>query len=238
MEEVLDLLIKIQKFDDEIKETETKIKAIPDKITKLQKEIKEANDNFKEKENRVQNLKKEYKMKEGDIAENETKINKLNSQTFAVKTNEEYRAIISEIEFLKKENKRIEDEMMSLLEEEEKLKDTLQNSRQETNEYTEVRKKKISALEAEEKELKSKVAEAKKNFDEHFEKLPEDIQKMYRKIEKVRGKAVCLIDNETCTGCSTILTPQFLNELKKRKEILLCDNCGRILIHVASDEKK
>lgn len=238
MDDLPDILIEIQKFDDECKSTQSKIDETPHKLAKLEKEIEQAKHALSEKQDRIADIRKNYKMKEGDIAENESKINKLNSQTFVVKTNEEYRAMISEIEFLKKKNEKTEDEMLNLLEEEETLKNSLSTIKVETDEYIKERTAKTRSLNKEKEELTEKLGQAEINFANCFNKLPNDIKNMYNKIKNVRGKAVCLIEDETCTGCSTILTPQFFNELKKRQEILLCDNCGRILIYAAINKKK
>ncbi len=235
MEDILDILVKIQKLDDEIKNTQSRIEEIPLTRVKLEKEIEGAQRNTLEKRTRMQKLKKDYKMKEGDLAENETKTNKLNQQTFAVKTNEEYRAIINEIDYLKQENKRIEDEMINLLEEEEKLKSTIDKTENETKEFVEKRTNEIKELKKSEEELTEKFEQLKMNFLENFDKLPRDVKELYNKIKKVRGKVVCLLSDETCTGCYANLTPQFLNELKRRKEILLCDNCGRILVYTHTE---
>jgi predicted nucleic acid-binding Zn-ribbon protein len=232
MEDILDLLVTIQRLDDEIKEAESTIQEIPHTIAKLEKAIEDAHNNFQEKSNRVKEIKKTYKIKEGDIAENETKITKLNSQTFSVKTNEEYRAIIAEIEYLKKENEKIEDEMMVLLEEEEQLKSVVNKIEEETKNIVESKKGEITNLGKEREALIAKQQQAKSSFDEHFRKLPQDTQEVYKRIGNVRDRVVCVITNTTCTGCYANLTFQFLNELKKRNKILLCDNCGRILIFV------
>jgi predicted nucleic acid-binding Zn-ribbon protein len=236
MEEILDLLVEIQRLDDEIKQTESKIENIPKQIAILEREIDSLKNALQEKNNRRHNIKKNYVMKESDLADNESKITKLNNQTFAVKTNEEYRAILNEIEFLKKENKRIEDEMMNLLEEEESLKSTIGKLETETNELTEERTNEINELKKNQEELAQKLEDLEANFDNNFNKLPNDVKEQYTKIKKVRGNAVCLIIDETCTGCFTNLTPQFMNELKQRNEILLCVNCGRILIYAVPNK--
>jgi len=238
MDDVLDLLIEVQALDDAINDTNSKIEKIPDKITKLEEEIEEAKTALQEKQMRIQDIKKAYKMKEGDCAENENKIKKLNTQTTVVKTNEEYRAMISEIAYLKNENKNIEDEMMNLLEEEEQLKNTIGKIETETNKFVDEKTDEISLLKKNKDELVKKFEQLKDSFDNSFAKLPHDVRGLYEKIKKVRGNAVALIENETCAGCSSILTPQFLNELKKRSEILLCDNCGRILIYAVPDKSK
>lgn len=235
MEDILDRLVKIQKLDDDIKTTQSRIAEIPRERANLEKEIETAQRNVTAKQTRIQNIKKDYKMKEGDLAENENKMNKLNQQTFAVKTNEEYRAIINEIDYLKQENKRIEDEMINLLEEEEKLKNTITKIENETEDFVNKRTREISELKKGEQELIEKSEQLQMSFDEHFMELPTDVRELYNKIKRVRGKVVCLIRNETCTGCYANLTPQFLNELKRRKEILLCDSCGRILVYTHAE---
>jgi predicted nucleic acid-binding Zn-ribbon protein len=230
MEDVLDNLVRIQELDDEIKSTTITINNIPQTIINLEKEIEKLNNNVQNNRNRIQEIKKQYKMKEGDLAENENKINKLNSQTFAVKTNEEYRAILSEVDYLKKENKKIEDEMINLLEEEEWLKNTTNKLEQETKEHIDDKTNEIVTLKKNKEELIEKQEQAKMAYEEHFNKLPQDIQEIYERISNVRDRAVCLIAGNTCTGCYANLTHQLMNELRKRNKILLCDHCGRILV--------
>jgi|GEM_PF-647312 len=234
MEEILDLLIEIQLADDELKDTQSAIQNIPSKIDVLENEIQQIKDSLNDRQQRVQEIRKDYKMKEGDIAENESKINKLNTQTFAVKTNEEYRAIINEIEFLKSENKKIEDSMINILEEEEVLKASLGKAESETADYIGIRQQKLETLNAEKEALSKKLDATRTRFDNTFVRLPDPVKELYQKIKKVRGNAVSLISDQTCTGCSSILTPQVLNELKQRGEIMTCDNCGRILVFVDS----
>lgn len=236
MENVLDILIKIQNLDNEIKITKIQIDKIPNKITTLEKEIEKTKLALEEKQNRMQDIRKTYKIKEGDIAENDSKMSKLNNQTFAVKTNEEYRALINEIDYLKKANKKVEDEMINLLEEEEKSKNTIGKTEAESKEFVDKKANEISELKRNREELTKKSEQMKISFDEYFNKLPDDVTELYNKIKKVRGNVVCLIDNETCTGCYANLTLQFFNELKKKEEILLCDNCGRILIYAVLNE--
>jgi len=237
MEDILDILITIQKLDDERNDTTSEIESIPAKIEHLEKEIMEANTALNEKTTRIQEIRKIYKIKEGDIAENENKLVKLNNQTFAVKTNEEYRAILNEIDFLKKENKKTEDEMINLLEEEEQLMNLIEKFELETKDFISKKSGEIDNIKRHNEELIEHLAKLKADFDTNFGKLPNDIKEQYNRIKEVRGNAVCLIDNETCTGCFANLTPQFFNELKKRSELLLCGSCGRILVYADSDKK-
>ncbi len=237
MENLLDTLVKVQELDDEIKKITKEIEILPQKIEKLQNEIVLAKNGLNARKSRIQQLEKEYRLKELEVADNENKINKLNQQTFAVKTNEEYRALLNEIEHLKNENKRIEDEMINLLEEEDGLKKSIERFTAETESIIQEKARMIEELNNKNISLKNSYEQAKVSFRDNFNRLPKDVQELYKKISNVRGKAVCVVTDNTCTGCFTNLTPQFLNELKKRDKIQFCDNCGRILIFVNKEKK-
>lgn len=232
MEEVLERLLKIRDLNEELKKNENLLKIIPEKIDRLQKEIEKKNNQLNQAKSRLAEIRKLYKLKEGDIAENEEKINKLNQQIHLVKTNEEYRAILKETDFLKNARATIEEEMINLLEEEEKLKGMIGNLEKETKEFVEKKTREIQALETQKKEIIDDQDKKKFMFQDEIKKLPDDIRKIYERITKARDRAICLVsDNGICTGCFTNITPQTLNELKKKNKVLLCDSCGRILIY-------
>jgi predicted nucleic acid-binding Zn-ribbon protein len=135
------------------------------------------------------------------------------------------------VEFLKKRNRELEDEMLSILEEEEKVENSIDRSRAEAKEYEDTKKTKIEELKNERESMQERQKTAEVKLKDNLTKLPDDLRELYNRIARVRGKAVCMITDNTCTGCYANLTHQFLNELKKRNKILLCDNCGRILVY-------
>jgi predicted nucleic acid-binding Zn-ribbon protein len=232
MREVLELLIRIQDLGDEIKKKEHELKQIPGRINKLEREIERVTSDLTQAKNRIVEIKKVYKLKELEIADNETKTGKLNQQTHTVKTNEEYRAILNEIDYLKNSNRKIEDEMIEFMEEEERLKKSVAAAEKESNE-TMVRKTgEITALKNRQDELAGGLDLAKQDFDDQIKKLPAEVRSIYERVSNARDRAICRISNDSiCTGCYSNLTPQTLNELKKKNKVVLCDNCGRILVY-------
>jgi len=232
MEEVLERLIKIKDLDEEIKKNEQLLKNIPEKINNLKKDIEKKNSQLNQAKNRLAEIKKLYKIKEGDIADNESKVNKLNQQIHSVKTNEEYRAILKEIEFLKNSRLGVEEEMLNLLEEEEKLKNSIGGLEKDTKEFVEKKTRNINDSEQQKTQLVDDQDKKKFMFQDEIKKLPEDVRKIYERVKKARDRAICIVsDNGICTGCFSNITPQALNELKKKDKILVCDSCGRILIY-------
>jgi len=234
MDSVLDLLLAIQRLNDEIENTEAQLEKIPQEAAKLEKQIEARESDLKTAEARIVELKKNYKLKELEIAGNEAKSGQLNTQTFAVKTNEEYRAILSEIDFIKRKNREIEDEMIVMMEEEEKLKTSIDRIRAEAKEFTQTTQQRIAALRRDGEALAEKLRLAKAELDRNLGLLPADVKALYGRINDVRGKAVCPIVDNTCTGCFASIPHQMLNEVKQRNKIVLCDNCGRILVYTPS----
>jgi predicted nucleic acid-binding Zn-ribbon protein len=48
-----------------------------------------------------------------------------------------------------------------------------------------------------------------------------------------QGDAVVVAEHEVCTGCHMKVTTQTAHRAKAGKEIVSCDNCGRILYDAA-----
>lgn len=232
MKEVLERLIKIKDLDEEIKKNEQLLKHIPEKINRLQREIEKKNSQLNQAKNRLVEIKKIYKMKEGDIAENESKINKLNQQIHAVKTNDEYRAILKEVEFLKNANLKSEEEMIALLEEEDMIKNSINVLEKETKEFVERKNAEINDL-IKQKDATADVQDKKRfMYRDEIHKLPEEIRKIYERINRARERPICIVNEDgVCTGCFSNITAQVLNELKRKARLILCDNCGRIIVY-------
>jgi hypothetical protein len=231
MDETLDILLSVHKLSGEIKETEKRFNEIPKKIGKLENEIERANAELNLKKDRVQEIKKIYKTKEGDIQANDENARKLNSQTQSVKTNDEYRALQKELEYLRQANKTIEEEMIDLLEEEEQLRSSLIKLEKETGDIVAKKNAEVGVFKGELAELEEKLKIINYKYEDEIKKLPADVRTIYERVSKARGNAVCLIKNNICTGCYAQITHQVVNELQKRHELILCDSCGRILIY-------
>jgi predicted nucleic acid-binding Zn-ribbon protein len=50
------------------------------------------------------------------------------------------------------------------------------------------------------------------------------IRKNYR-----NGLAVVPVERDSCGGCFHAIPPQKQSEIKLRKKVMVCENCGRIL---------
>jgi predicted nucleic acid-binding Zn-ribbon protein len=82
----------------------------------------------------------------------------------------------------------------------------------------------ISETEKEETQYRKAADEARKHADERLLISYDRIRKNYR-----NGLAVVAVERDSCGGCFHAIPPQKQSEIKLRKKIMVCENCGRIL---------
>jgi predicted nucleic acid-binding Zn-ribbon protein len=88
-------------------------------------------------------------------------------------------------------------------------------------------------------ELKEKVDIANKNIKIYTEKIssiqnkiPEEILEVYFEISKKKKDPIAMLKEHTCLGCKLSISAVTLDECKKGNKIILCNNCGRIILPV------
>jgi predicted nucleic acid-binding Zn-ribbon protein len=83
----------------------------------------------------------------------------------------------------------------------------------------------IGETEKEEQEFREQATTAKEKVDPRLLSSYERIRKNYR-----NGLAVVAIVRDACGGCFNAIPPQRQSEIRQRKKIIVCENCGRILV--------
>jgi len=65
-------------------------------------------------------------------------------------------------------------------------------------------------------------------------KIDEDVLGRFERLFNSKGDAaVVALEHEVCTGCHMKVTTQTAHRVKAGKEIVSCENCGRILYDAA-----
>jgi len=206
-----ELPIEVSDLEDEIEGMQTRVQKVDNKINELNEHIEERRNKIKE----AQELKRKYQ-----------------GQQDNVKNNREYLALSKEIELQDLEvmasEKKIKD-YENQLEEQQSKKDKTQSEIEE----------KQSELSDKKEELDNIIAETEKeeatynNQRQEAEgKLEQRLINAYNRIRSnfKNGLAVATIQRESCGGCFSVVPPQRQLDVAQRKKIILCENCGRILI--------
>ena len=116
MKAMKDLLLKLQKLDDEIDKLRAEEESIPDKKQEIEDKLKAMEAKVQTAHDESVDFAKTRKELEIELDANSDKMNKFQSQLYLVKSNREYEALQHEINGLKEKSSAIEDRILETLE--------------------------------------------------------------------------------------------------------------------------
>jgi predicted nucleic acid-binding Zn-ribbon protein len=171
------------------------------------------------------------------VKDSEALIAKYEKQSENVKNNREFEAINKEIEDQQLEIKLCEKHIRDANEElTEKIKGldlakkAVASKEGVLNHKKSELEKIIADTEKEETALNKNSADARGHIDERLMYSYDRIRNSYR-----NGLAVVAVDRDACGGCFNSIPPQRQSEIRLHKKIIVCENCGRILVDANLD---
>lgn len=231
MDSQLQTLIDLQGFDGRIATLETEAARLPKQIEAIQAALAEAKKTAEMIRAKVDATKKDLRAREKDLEVTAGKRSKAEARLYEVKTNKEYSAALLEIEEIKQEKGKTEEEILSLMEMQDKLGVEVREaearfkSREEQARQDEaVVRKKLAVVQQE-----LDVVRAER--DSRARELPKGLLADYDRILKARGGvAVANVGSAAvCGGCRVTIRPQAIQELRVATELMRCESCGRFL---------
>jgi predicted nucleic acid-binding Zn-ribbon protein len=232
VEEKLSALVRLQKIDSKLDEIQILKGELPMEVSDLEDEIAGLNSRKTRIEEEINGITDFIEQKKNAIKEAETLIKKYEKQSQSVKNNREFEAINKEIEMQQLESKLAEKHIRDANEELAEKAKALEFAKKQiaTKEGTLNHKKGelekiIADTEKEETHFRQLAEEARKAMDERLQYSYDRIRKSYR-----NGLAVVPVERDACGGCFNAIPPQKQSEIRQRKKVMVCENCGRILV--------
>jgi predicted nucleic acid-binding Zn-ribbon protein len=233
MDPHLQRLQELQVLDSRVAGLERKLEAIPGRIQTIRDTLQQAKAAVDAVRSKLDGARKDMRTKEKDLEYQATQRKKLEAKLYEVKTNKEYSAVLAEIEGAKVEKNRIEEEILGLMELQERLaREVVEGDARVRPQEAEARVQEAAAAE-ELRALEVDLEAARSERATVARDVPRDVLVQYGRLLKVRaGLAVALVgSNGICSGCRVSLTPQRFNEVRQSSQIFVCENCGRFLYY-------
>jgi uncharacterized protein len=228
----LQTLIELQGYDARISALDAEAARLPKQIESIQNSLAEAKKQVDTIKGRLDATRKELRGKEKDLEVISAKRSKLEARLYEVKTNKEYSAALLEIEESKQEKAKTEEEILGLMELQERLNveireaETRLKTRQEqANQDEAVVRKKLAAVEQELGGVRGERTTRAKD-------LPPGLLADYDRLLRARnGVAVAAVTTSAfCGGCRVSIRPQAIQELRSATTAMMrCESCGRYL---------
>jgi hypothetical protein len=224
-------LIDLQAFDTRIAALEADAARLPRQIEALHAALAEATKSLDALKTKAETTKKDLRTKEKDLDVVTAKRAKAEARLWEVKNNTEYSAVLAEIEAIKQEKGKGEEEILGLMELQEKLAvDVREADAQFKKREEHARQDEVVVLKKLEG-VQSELAVLRGERDSRARELPRGLLADYEKILKARGgvAVVGVTTTAICGGCRVSIRPQAIQELKAARAPMICESCGRYL---------
>jgi len=165
-----------------------------------------------------------------DVGTRAESVSRLKTQQYQTRKNDEFQAIGHEIERYENEIRKIEDDELELMVLADKIKADLAAEETKAAATRDSIARQTTDLDEKSKALESQLQGLTTERSNLATKIDEDLLARFESLFKSKGDAVVVaIEHGVCTGCHMKVTTATAAGVKAGKEIVSCENCGRIL---------
>ena len=229
-------LIELQKADREIQRLKEEIAALPKRVAAIEEKLADTKAALEKAKAAIKADDAAKRKYEAAIQDIQGKISKYRDQSLAVKTNEQYKALLHEIQMAEEEIRGNEDKILELMLNADAREKEVKAAEIELKaETAEIEKEKTEARQRTTEDEKL-LAEWNGKRDEARKGVDEAVLRQYDRVAKYRGTGISEARDHKCLACQVMLRPQTYNEVKAGTQVMFCDSCQRILYYDPSKD--
>lgn len=225
----LEKLRELQGLDAEIASLKTEIAAQPKHVQQIEAKLASARKRVDDAKSAIQANELTRRRLEHEIQSWNDKIAKFRDQSSSVKTNEQYKALLSEISQSEQHIRAIEDKILEGMEAVEKQNVEIKSAEAALKADGVVIEKEKAELAERIKVTERQMAEKSAYRAELRKGVSENLLSHYDRVSKHRGTGLAAARNGRCTSCHTMLRPQVYQDVRIEAEPVFCESCSRIL---------
>ena len=229
-------LLRLQEADKEIRRLQDEVAELPKRVAVIERKLANTPAQLERAQGAVKADEAARRKYDTAITDLRGKISKYRDQSLDVKTNEQYKALLHEIQFAEKEIAATEDKILELMVNAEVRDKEVKAAQAEVKaEAAEIEKEKSAARERTAEDEKQ-LAEWRGKRDQMRAGVNEDLLRHYERVSKFRGTGISEVLDHKCMGCQVMLRPQIYNDVRTGQQTVVCDSCQRILYFNPANE--
>ncbi len=229
-------LLKLQDTDKEIRRLQDEVAELPKRVVAIEQKLAGNKAQLEKAQAAVKADEAARRKYDTAINDLRGKISKYRDQSLDVKTNEQYKALLHEIQFAEKEIAGNEDKILELM--------VNADARdKEVKAAQAALKAETAEVEKEKEQARQRTAEDEKLLSEWRAKrdglrtgISEDLLRHFERVSKFRGSGIAEVRDQKCMACRVMLRPQTYNEVRSGTQAIVCDSCQRILYFNPAEE--
>jgi predicted nucleic acid-binding Zn-ribbon protein len=232
----IERLLELQAADQAIRKLREEIAALPKRVAAIEQKLAGTKAHLEKARAAAKDDEANRKKFEANIKDLQLKISKYRDQSLDVKTNDQYKALLHEIQFAEQDIRLNEDRILEVMVTvEAREKDVKAAEAELKAESTEIEKEKEEARKVTAEDQK-KLAEWNAKRDALRLAIAEDTLRQYERVAKFRGSGLAEVRDHKCMGCQVMLRPQTYNEARNGETVMACESCQRIYYYIPENE--
>lgn len=235
---IIAALLRLQAVERELATVRRRLDSRRNAVAAQQRKVDELGATCQERQQKSKLRRKDADLLGVDLRQREEQVSKFRAALNTAKTNKEYAAILTQINSLKADNAKLEEEVLKVMQdsdtavaEAEQAQKGIEAEVQKLQEVSQTSQQEISRLEGMLKELTTRRTEAAAAVP------PRELGLFNRIAANYDGEAMAAIEvhgkkppyEYICGGCFMSLNAEHANALRVHDAVRTCDNCQRIL---------
>src|SRR5271166_2889781 len=234
----IEKLLRLQDTDKEIRRLHDEIAEFPKRVAVIEQKLAGTKAQLEKAQAAIKADEAARRKYDTSINDLRGKISKYRDQSLDVKTNEQYKALLHEIQFAEAEIRLNEDRILEVMVNVDAREKQVKAAEAELKAET-------AEIEKEKEDARKVTAEDQKKLSEWNGKrdglrhgISEDILRQYERVARFRGSGLAEVRDQKCMGCQVMLRPQTYNEVRNGEKVIVCESCQRIYYFNPANEVK
>jgi predicted nucleic acid-binding Zn-ribbon protein len=229
-------LLRLQEADKEIRRLQDEVAELPKRVAAIERKLAGTKAGLEAAQAAVKADETTRRKYDTAISDLRGKISKYRDQSLDVKTNEQYKALLHEIQFAEKEIAATEDKILELMLNADARDKEVKAAQAELKaEAAEIEKEKVEARQVTAEDEKQ-LTEWRAKRDQMRAGVNEDLLRHYERVAKFRGSGISEVREHKCMACQVMLRPQIYNDVRTGQQTVVCDSCQRVLYFNPANE--
>ena len=225
----IEKLLILQDRDRKIRTLQQELKLAPLERKELDERAAAAAKHLEAVKLKAKEIEVERKKLEIEAQAKRDTIAKYQTQKFQTRKNEEFQALNNEITRYENEIRAIEDRELDLMESAEAARAATVATDKETQTVRAQVERQLTDLAAKSQALAGQLTGLETERANLAAAVEEELLDTFNRLFVSKGEAVVALDHDICTGCHMKVTTQISVRVRGGRELVHCEQCGRIL---------
>ncbi len=235
---VLSGLTRLQSVENRLRIVKNKLARCRRNVIIQENQVRTLSSSYEAKKEEIQLTRVQSDRLELELKARDETISKLRASLNTAKTNKEYAAVLTQLNTTKADNSKIETQVLDLMKDIEADEAECKQIEQQIEEQKKVLEQKRTEAEQLSVKYQAEIDQIQSEWDEAAKQVPPEALEIFKRVaETYDGEALAKVEeqedrtvNYSCGGCFMSITPETVNLLMTKDDIIRCPNCTRILV--------